>query len=124
MYVTPLKYRIPYLFLGKCKISVQNNSFVVFHEDGVSKIPLEQFVVIFLEPGSSISHSAISLSAKTNTLLMVVSENATKIYSFGNYRFDPIKVQKQISISNDKQINLNVSRKLLRYRFDSIPQKR
>jgi len=125
MYITPLKNRIPFIFLEKCKITVVGNSFSILTENGISKIPIEMFSVIFIEPGVTISHSALKMAAQSNTLIFIISEQSTKIYSFNNFKYDPNRVKTQFLNESDNILKRKVAVKLLEMRFNKkMPNKR
>jgi CRISPR-associated protein Cas1 len=126
MYILPAKSRIPYIFLEKCKIDSQNNQFVINNKYGNCSLPIEQYMCIYLEPGTSITHNAIKIATKYNTNIFIVGEQASIIYSFGKSNWgDSHNIKTQLLYHTNPTLKNKIIKKLLEKRFnEKFPEKR
>lgn len=70
---TPLKTRASFVFLSYGQIDVVDNAFVLIDKNGVrTHVPVGAVACVFLEPGTRITHAAVTLAANTGTLLLWV----------------------------------------------------
>ena len=61
-----MKERVSMVFLQKGQIDVKDGAFVEIDKEGVrTHIPVGSVACIMLEPGTRISHHAVSLAART-----------------------------------------------------------
>ena len=124
---TPIKDRMSTIFLEKGQVDVVDGSLVLLDEAGVrTQIPIGNITCIMLEPGTRISHKAVTLAARAGTLLVWCGEAGVRIYSTGRYsgaRSDHLLFQAAIAL-NEKAC-LKVVRKMFAIRFrEDAPQKR
>ncbi len=116
----PLKERASMVFLEKGQLDVLDGSFVLVDAEGVrTHIPVGGVCCILLEPGTRVSHAAVTLAARAGTLLVWVGEAGVRLYASGQpggARSD--KLLWQASLALDPTARLNVVRKMFSIRFD------
>jgi len=79
-----IKERTSMLFLQYGLLDVQDGAFVLVDENGVRiQIPIGGVACLFLEPGTTITHAAVSLAAQVGTLLVWVGEGGVRLYASG-----------------------------------------
>ena len=115
------------IFLQYGLIDVKDGAFVLVDEGGVrTHIPVGSIACIFLEPGTRISHRAVSLAAEVGTLLIWVGEGGVRLYSSGQpggARCDRLLYQSKLALDDD--LRIKVVRKMYELRFEEpAPKKR
>ena len=123
----PIKDRASILFIEKGQLDVLDSAFVVVDKNGVrTHIPIGGLACLLLEPGTRVSHAAVSLAARVGCLLMWVGEAGVRVYSVGQpggARTD--RLLHQASLALDPDARLKVVRKMYEMRFDApAPQRR
>ncbi len=123
----PIKERNSVLFLGRGRLDVQDGALVLADESGVRvQIPVGGIASIALEPGTTVTHAAISLAAEVGCLLTWVGEAGVRLYSAGQpggARADRLLYQAKLALDDD--LRLKVVREMYRLRFnEEAPQKR
>lgn len=78
---TPLKTRIPSMYLEKGALKVSKSSIIWETEGTESDIPIERVACILLGPGSTVTHAAIRKCANANTLVQWVGEQGSSAYA-------------------------------------------
>ncbi|WP_415713896.1 type I-E CRISPR-associated endonuclease Cas1e [Maridesulfovibrio sp.] len=116
----PLKERSSMVFLEKGRLDVLDGAFVLVDAEGVrTHIPVGAVCCILLEPGTRVSHAAVTLAARAGTLLVWVGEAGVRLYAAGQpggARSD--KLLWQAALALDPKARLNVVRKMFEIRFD------
>lgn len=114
-----LKERSSMVFLEKGQLDVLDGSFVLVDAEGVrTHIPVGGVCCILLEPGTRVSHAAITLAARAGTLLVWVGEAGVRLYAVGQpggARSD--KLLWQAATVLDPKARLDVVRKMFAIRF-------
>ncbi len=122
----PIKERISIVFVEKGKIDVIDGAFVVLDKNGVrEQIPIGGIACLMLEPGTRISHAAVSLSAQVGTLLVWTGEAGVRLYSSGQpggARSDRLLWQAKLALSESAR--LKIVRKMYELRFKEKPPER
>ncbi len=124
---TPIKDRASMVWVEYGRLDVLDGSFVMVDATGVrSVIPVGALVCIFLEPGTRVSHAAVSLAARAGTLLVWVGEAGVRLYASGQpggARSDKLLFQARLAL--DPEARLRVVRKMYAMRFqEPAPQRR
>jgi CRISPR-associated protein Cas1 len=119
----PIKDRNSMVFLQYGNLDVKDGAFVLIDENGVRiQIPIGGIACIMLEPGTRITHAAVSLAADTGTLLLWVGEGGVRLYSAGQpggARSDRLLYQAKLALDND--LRLKVIKEMYRRRFGEEP---
>ncbi|HQB07978.1 MAG TPA: hypothetical protein PK712_08960, partial [Rectinema sp.] len=99
-----IKERTSMLFLQYGLLDVQDGAFVLVDENGVRiQIPIGGVACLFLEPGTTITHAAVSLAAQVGTLLVWVGEGGVRLYASGQpggARSDKLLYQAKLALDN------------------------
>jgi len=121
-----MKERVSMVFLQKGQIDVKDGAFVEIDKEGVrTHIPVGSVACIMLEPGTRISHHAVSLAARSGTLLVWVGEAGVRLYASGQpggARSDRLLYQAKLAL--DDSARLKVVRKMYEIRFGEKPPER
>lgn len=110
------------IFLEHGRLEVDNFSIKFISSDGsIINIPNAMLSCIVLGPGTTITHSAISICAKTNTPVIWCGEDGLFFYAFGtnvNERCKP--TIRQVEMYSDKELKLLVCRRMFKLRFPDV----
>ena len=122
----PIKDRISVVYVEKGNIDVLDGAFVVVDKTGVrTHIPLGGVACLMLEPGTRISHAAVTLASRVGTLLVWIGEAGVRLYASGQpggARADRLLYQAKIAL--DDEARLKVIRKMYEMRFKEKPPER
>lgn len=123
----PMKERSSILFLERGQLDVIDGAFVVVDARGVrTVIPVGGIACLMLEPGTRVSHAAVSLAARAGTLLIWVGEAGVRLYAAGQpggARSDRLLYQARLALDDDAR--LRVVRRMYAIRFgEDAPAKR
>ncbi|NLW75028.1 MAG: CRISPR-associated endonuclease Cas1 [Euryarchaeota archaeon ADurb.Bin294] len=115
----PIKERSSVVFLGRGELDVIDGAFVLVDKNGVRmQIPVGGLASLMLEPGSRVSHAAVSLASKVGCLLVFVGEGGVRLYSVGHpggARSDRLLYQARLAL--DEKSRLKVVKKMFTLRF-------
>jgi CRISPR-associated protein Cas1 len=116
----PIKQRSGIIFLRYGELDVIDNAFVLVDANGVRvQIPIGGLACVMLEPGTRVSHAAVSLAAQVGCLLVWVGEAGVRVYASGQpggARADRLLYQARLALDEDAR--LKVVREMYRRRFD------
>ncbi len=122
----PIKDRISVLFVEKGNLDVLDGAFVVVDKNGVrTHIPVGSLACLMLEPGSRISHAAVTLASRVGCLLVWVGDGGVRLYASGQpggARADRLLYQAKLAL--DDAARLKVVRKMYALRFKEEPPER
>lgn len=122
----PIKDRLSILFVEKGHLDVLDGAFVVVDKTGVrTLVPIGGIACLMLEPGTRVSHAAVSLAARVGTLLVWIGEAGVRLYSSGQpggARSDRLLYQAKLAL--DENLRLKVVRKMYAIRFGEEPPAR
>ena len=115
------------IFLKYGMLDVQDGAFVLVDAKGVRvHIPIGGVACLFLEPGTTITHAAVSLAADVGTLLVWVGESGVRLYAAGQpggARSDRLLYQARLALEDD--LRIKVVRAMYKYRFgEEAPERR
>ncbi len=123
----PMKDRISVLFLEKGNLDVLDGAFVVVDKEGVrTHIPVGGVACLMLEPGTRVSHAAVTLASRVGCLLVWVGDGGVRLYASGQpggARADRLLYQAKLAL--DDTARLKVVRKMYALRFkEEAPARR
>lgn len=122
-----IKERNSMLFLQYGRLDVEDGALVLVDQKGVRvQVPVGGVACIFLEPGTTVTHSAVGLAADVGTLLIWVGEGGVRLYASGQpggARSDRLLYQAKLAL--DDSLRLKVVREMYSRRFgEEAPLKR
>lgn len=122
----PIKDRISVIYVEKGNLDVQDGAFVVVDKTGVRmQIPIGKVACLMLEPGTRVSHAAVTYASRVGCLLVWVGEAGVRLYASGQpggARSDRLLYQAQLAL--DDGARLKVVRKMYTMRFKEEPPER
>lgn len=117
-----LKHREPFLVVERATIQVDDGGLVAISEAGRTQIPVGGVACLMLQPGVTITHDAVKLCGKTQTLVLWVSENGTRLYAAGSTGHGPAEhKQTQVQCWIDPDLGNTVARRMFARRFGKEP---
>lgn len=122
----PIKDRLSVLFVEKGNLDVIDGAFVVVDKTGVrTHVPVGNVACLMLEPGTRVSHAAVTLASRVGCLLVWVGDAAVRLYASGQpggARADRLLYQAKLAL--DDAARLKVVRKMYALRFKEEPPER
>jgi CRISP-associated protein Cas1 len=123
----PIKDRISVAYVEKGNLDVLDGAFVVVDKNGVrTHIPVGGLVCLMLEPGTRVSHAAVTLASRVGCLLVWIGDGGVRLYASGQpggARADRLLYQAKLAL--DDEARLKVVRKMYEVRFkEKPPEKR
>lgn len=122
----PIKDRVSIIFLEKGQLDVLDGAFVVIDKNGVrTHIPVGGVACLMLEPGTRVSHAAVTLASRVGCLLVWIGEAGVRLYASGQpggARADRLLYQAKLALDDDAR--LKVVRKMYTMRFKEAPPER
>ncbi len=122
----PIKDRLSVLFVEKGQLDVLDGAFVVVDKNGVrTHIPVGGVVCLMLEPGTRVSHAAVTLASRVGCLLVWIGDGGVRLYASGQpggARSDKLLYQAKLAL--DDVARLKVVRKMYELRFKEKPPER
>ena len=123
----PIKERLSVLFIQYGRLDVIDGAFVLVDKNGVrTHIPVGSVACLMLEPGTRVSHAAVTLASRVGCLLVWVGEAGVRLYASGQpggARADRLLYQAKLAL--DDTARLKVVRKMYELRFkEKTPAKR
>lgn len=122
----PIKDRISVLYVEKGNLDVLDGAFVVVDKNGVrTHIPVGGLACLMLEPGTRVSHAAVTLASRVGCLLVWIGEGGVRLYASGQpggARADRLLYQAKLAL--DDEARLKVVRKMYELRFKEKPPER
>ncbi len=122
----PIKDRVSVLYIEKGNLDVLDGAFVVVDKTGVrTHIPVGGVACLMLEPGTRVSHAAVTLASRVGCLLVWIGEAGVRLYASGQpggARADRLLYQARLAL--DDSARLNIVRKMYAIRFQEEPPAR
>lgn len=114
-----LKDRYPFIYLERGRLEIDDSSVKWIDSEGaVVRIPCATLAVLFLGPGTSVTHEAVKVLAASNCLVSWVGEDAMIYYASGQSPVsDTRKLRRQAALSSSPRKALEVARRLYSHRF-------
>jgi CRISPR-associated protein Cas1 len=114
------------MFLEMGQLDVVDGAFVLIDKNGVrTHIPVGGVACLMLEPGTRVSHAAVTLASRVGCLLVWVGEAGVRLYAAGQpggARADNLLYQAKLAL--DDSARLKVVRKMYAMRFKEEPPER
>ena len=111
--------RVSFIYIEHAKINRIDSAITVLDYRGTVNIPAAMIGVLFLGPGTDISHRAIELIGDTGTCIIWVGERGVRYYASGRALAHSTKfLEKQAKLVSNNRTRLEVARKMYEMRFD------
>ena len=122
----PIKDRISVVYVEKGNLDVIDGAFVVVDKSGIrTQVPIGGVACLMLEPGTRVSHAAVTYASRVGCLLVWVGEAGVRLYAAGQpggARSDRLLYQAKLAL--DDSARLKVVRKMYSLRFGEEPPAR
>ncbi len=122
----PIKDRVSAIYIEKGNLDVLDGAFVVVDKTGVrTHIPVGGVACLMLEPGTRVSHAAVTLASRVGCLLVWIGDGGVRLYAAGQpggARADRLLFQAKLAL--DDAARLKVVRKMYAMRFKEEPPER
>ncbi len=119
----PIKDRISVVYVEKGNLDVLDGAFVVVDKTGVrTHIPVGGVACLMIQPGTRVSHAAVTLASRVGCLLVWIGEAGVRLYASGQpggARSDRLLYQAKLAL--DDTARLKVVRKMYALRFREEP---
>lgn len=110
--------RVTFLYVEHAKISRQDGAVTVMDSRGTVRIPSAMIGVLFLGPGTDISHRAVELLGDTGTAMVWVGEHGVRQYAHGRPLARTTRfLEKQAGLVSNARQRVAVARKMSRCVF-------
>lgn len=130
-YIEPLdpfqKNRLSHMFLQYGLLEVINGAFVLTDANGTRvQIPIGFISTLFLEPGTTVTHAAMTLASESGTQVVWVGEGGTRTYAAGRPSSgDAQRLLHQLSQYADISLRTKVAYNMYELRFGgTLPSRR
>lgn len=119
LYALPvIKDRLTFLYLEHCTLSRSDGSITVTDARGTVYVPAAMIGVLFLGPGTRVTHRAIELISNTGTSIIWVGEQGVRYYAHGRSLTHSSKLlTQQAKLVSDPKLRLEVARTMYQKRF-------
>ena len=110
--------RISFLYLEHCILERKDSGLVSIQGQFLTPIPIASVSTLLLGPGTSITHSAVSLIADVGALIVWVGENGSRYYAHGSpLTHSSALLEIQAKLVSNKRSRLDVARRMYMMRF-------
>lgn len=110
--------RIGFLYVEHCRVSRKDNALTIWTENGEAHAPTAEVSALLLGPGTTITHSAVDLLAKSGVIASWVGSDSGVWYASGR----PLAsgtglLTAQARIFSDRSLRLDAAKRLYARRF-------
>lgn len=110
--------RVTYIYIEHAKINRVDGAVMVTESRGIVKIPVAMIGVIFIGPGTDISHRAMELLGEAGVSIIWVGEQGIRYYAHGRSLSNSSKLlETQAKLVSNTHSRLLVSKKMYNMRF-------
>lgn len=110
--------RVTFIYVEHAKINRQDGAITVLDSRGTVRIPAAIIGVLFLGPGTDISHRAVELLGDTGTSMVWVGEHGVRQYAHGRSLARTTRfLEKQAMLVTNTRSRVAVARKMYQMRF-------
>lgn len=110
--------RVTFIYIEHAKINRQDSAVTVWDKQGTVYIPAAMVGVLFLGPGTDISHRAMELLGDTGTSIVWVGEHGVRQYAHGRSLAHSTRfLMKQAELVTNTRTRVAVARKMYQMRF-------
>lgn len=118
-----LRDSLSYLYVEHAILNQKSKALELFREEGTARVPIADLSVLFLGPGTSITHAAIKALADNGCTVIWTGEEITRFYAQGMGETRRAShVLRQAELSADPAKRMEVVARMYRHRFaESLP---
>lgn len=121
MHPVPVSSRAGFFYVERARIDRSEHGLLARSDDGEMDIPADRIAALLLGPGTSISHSAMDLCARSVLSILWTGESGVRLYAAGNPRSDAAALLRQAGIRLDEKRRLRAAREVWRQMFGEDP---
>jgi len=112
--------RWSHLYLEHGKLEKEQDSLTLYDKEGATPLPIDQLSILFLGPGTTITHAAVKALADNNCQLYWVGEEGVRMYAYGiGGTHSAHRLLRQARLFSDEQERVRVVRRMYQRRFPS-----
>lgn len=116
--VSQVSDRVTFIYVEHAKISRMDGAITVAESRGIVRIPAAIIGILFLGPGTDISHRAIELLGDSGTSIAWVGEHGIRQYAHGRSLSHSSRfLEKQALLVSNMRTKLQVARAMYEMRF-------
>lgn len=113
-----LRDSLSYLYVEHAILNQKQKAIELVKEEGIARVPVADLSVLFLGPGTSITHAAVKALAESGCSVIWAGEEVTRFYAQGiGETRRASHVLRQAELSVDPVKRLAVVARMYRYRF-------
>lgn len=113
-----IRDRVTFIYVEHAKINRQDGAITVLDSRGTVRIPAAIIGVLFLGPGTDISHRAVELLGDTGTSMIWVGEHGVRQYAHGRSLARTTRfLEKQAMLVTNTRSRVAIARKMYKMRF-------
>lgn len=117
----PIKNRTPFIYVEKCSLNQKESCLAITQKGETKTIPAEDFAVVMVGPGATITSSAVKLLTQHGVMIQFVGEEGVALYSISDpYLADGKRISAQIEAASNLKKKRRVAAHLYRQRFGEI----
>lgn len=110
--------RVTFIYLEHARINRQDGAVTVLDSRGIVRIPAAIIGVLFLGPGTDISHRAVELLGDAGTSMVWVGEHGVREYAHGRSLSRTTRfLEKQAALVTNTRRRVEVARRMYQMRF-------
>ncbi|MEE3393611.1 MAG: type I-E CRISPR-associated endonuclease Cas1e [Lachnospiraceae bacterium] len=110
--------RVTFIYVEHAKINRQDGAVTVADNKGIVRIPAAIIGVLFLGPGTDISHRAVELLGDTGTSMVWVGERGVRQYAHGRALARTTRfLMRQAELVTNSRQRVKVAREMYQMRF-------
>lgn len=113
-----LRDSLSYLYVEHAVVNQKQKAIELFREDGTVRVPIAELSVLFLGPGTSITHAAVKALADSGCTIVWTGEDATRFYAQGvGETRRASHLLRQAQLASDPALRMAVVVRMYRWRF-------
>jgi len=110
--------RVTFIYVEHALINRQDGAITVSDSKGIVRIPAAILGVLFLGPGTDITHRAVELLGETGTSMIWVGEHGVRQYAHGRSLARTTRfLEKQATLVTNTRQRVSVARQMYKMRF-------
>ncbi len=113
-----LRDSLSYLYVEHAVVNQKQKAIELFREDGTVRVPIADLSVLFLGPGTSITHAAVRALADSGCTIVWTGEDVTRFYAQGvGETRRASHLLRQAQLASDPALRMAVVVRMYRWRF-------